>query len=246
MLRGAGVPWCWLRRRGPPRPTTRAGRHARWWGEYLLEDLTALLLAMIDDGADQFGDDARGIQVAVPDRVVDQAIADSIGDGSIGDDLEPASPPPSRGTPIPERVRARWQPRASMTRETRTSMAERPETDAGSSRRNRRDSASGASSVTAEREEVAPGKQQMMEEVVERENMRAAYQQVRRNGGAPGIDGMSGEQLGRYLKGEWQRIREALPADRYQPQPVKRVEIAKPGGGVRQSGIPTVVDRMIQ
>ena len=86
----------------------------------------------------------------------------------------------------------------------------------------------------------------MMDEVVERENMRAAYQQVRRNGGAPGIDGMSGEQLGRYLKGEWQRIREALPADRYQPQPVKRVEIAKPGGGVRQSGIPTVVDRMIQ
>ena len=91
MLRGAGVPWCWLRGRGPPRPTTRAGRHARWCGEYLLEDLTALLLAMIDDGADQFGDDARGIQVAVPDRVVDQAIADSIGDGSIGDDLEPAS-----------------------------------------------------------------------------------------------------------------------------------------------------------
>ena len=83
----------------------------------------------------------------------------------------------------------------------------------------------------------------MMEEVVERENMRAAYQQVRRNGGAPGIDGMSVEELGRYLKGEWQRIREALLADRYQPQPVKQAEIAKPGGGVRQWGIPTVVDR---
>ena len=76
--------------------------------------------------------------------------------------------------------------------------------------------------------------------------MRAAYQQVRGNGGAPGIDGMSVEELRRYLKGEWQRIREALLADRYQPQPVKRVEIAKPGGGVRQLGIPTVVDRMIQ
>ena len=57
---------------------------------------------------------------------------------------------------------------------------------------------------------------------------------------------MSVEELGRYLKGEWQRIREALPADRYQPQSVKRVEIAKPGGGVPQLGIPMVVDRMIQ
>ena len=78
-------------------------------------------------------------------------------------------------------------------------MAEKPETDAGGSRRKRRDSASGASSVTAERENAAPGEPRMMEEVVERENMRAAYQQVRRNGGAPGIDGMSVEELGRYL-----------------------------------------------
>ena len=59
------------------------------------------------------------------------------------------------------------------------------------------------SSVTAERENAAPGEQRMMEEVVERENMRAAYQQVRRNGGAPGIDGMSVEELGRYLAVEW-------------------------------------------
>ena len=72
--------------------------------------------------------------------------------------------------------------------------------------------------------------------------MRAAYQQVRRNGGAP-IDGMSVEER-RYLAVEWQGIKEALLSDRYQPQPVKRV--AKPGGGVRQLGIPTVVDRMVQ
>ena len=95
-------------------------------------------------------------------------------------------------------------------------------------------------------ENAAPGEQRMMEEVVERENMRAAYQQVRRNGGAPGIDGMSVEELARYLAVEWQGIKEALLSDRYQPQPVKRVEIAKPGGGVRQLGIPTVVDRMVQ
>ena len=74
----------------------------------------------------------------------------------------------------------------------------------------------------------------------------SAYQQVKRNGGAPGIDGMSVEELGHYLRGERQRIKEAMLDDRYQPQPVKRVEIAKPGGGVRQLGIPTVVDRMIQ
>ena len=86
----------------------------------------------------------------------------------------------------------------------------------------------------------------MLEEVVERQNMRAAYQQVKRNAGAPGIDGMSVEELGPHLREEWQRIKEALLAERYEPQPVKRVEIPKPGGGVRQLGVPTVVDRLIQ
>ena len=76
--------------------------------------------------------------------------------------------------------------------------------------------------------------------------MRAAYQQVKGNAGAPGIDGMSVEELGPHLREEWQRIKEALLAGRYEPQPVKRVEIPKPGGGMRQLGIPTVVDRMIQ
>ena len=86
----------------------------------------------------------------------------------------------------------------------------------------------------------------MLEEVVERQNMRAAYQQVKRNAGAPGIDGMNVEELGPYLREEWQGIKEALLDERYEPQPVKRVEIPKPGGGTRQLGIPTVVDRLIQ
>jgi RNA-directed DNA polymerase len=86
----------------------------------------------------------------------------------------------------------------------------------------------------------------MLEEVVERQNMRAAYQQVKRNAGAPGIDGMSVEELEPYLREEWQGIKEALLGERYEPQPVKQVEIPKPGGGVRRLGIPTVVDRLIQ
>ena len=86
----------------------------------------------------------------------------------------------------------------------------------------------------------------MLEEVVERQNMRAAYQQVKRNAGAPGIDGMSVEELGPHLREEWQGIKEALLDERYEPQPVKRVEIPKPGGAVRQLGVPTVVDRLIQ
>ena len=125
-------------------------------------------------------------------------------------------------------------------------MAEMPESAAGSSRRNRRGSASGASNVTAVKGNVDRSEQGMLEEVVERQNMRAAYQQVKRNAGAPGIDGMSVEELGPYLREEWPRIKEALLDERYEPQPVKRVEIPKPGGGMRQLGIPTVVDRLIQ
>jgi RNA-directed DNA polymerase len=85
-----------------------------------------------------------------------------------------------------------------------------------------------------------------MEHVVERTNLLAALARVKRNGGSPGVDGMTVEELPGYLKAHWPEIREALLAGRYQPQPVKRVEIPKPGGGVRKLGIPTVLDRFIQ
>jgi RNA-directed DNA polymerase len=85
-----------------------------------------------------------------------------------------------------------------------------------------------------------------MERVVERTNLLAALARVKRNGGSPGVDGMAVEELPGYLKAHWPEIREALLAGRYQPQPVKRVEIPKPGGGVRKLGIPTVLDRFIQ
>jgi RNA-directed DNA polymerase len=86
----------------------------------------------------------------------------------------------------------------------------------------------------------------LMERVVERTNLLAALARVKRNGGSPGVDGMPVEELPGYLKAHWPEIREALLAGRYQPQPVKRVEIPKPGGGVRKLGIPTVLDRFIQ
>jgi RNA-directed DNA polymerase len=78
------------------------------------------------------------------------------------------------------------------------------------------------------------------------ENLKKALRQVRRNKGCPGIDGMSVEQLSGYLVLHWSDIREQLLSGTYKPMPVKRVEIAKPGGGVRKLGIPTVVDRFIQ
>ncbi len=85
-----------------------------------------------------------------------------------------------------------------------------------------------------------------MEAVVERNNMYKAFARVKKNGGAPGVDGMTVEALSEYLKREWQRIKVELTEDRYQPKPVRVAEIPKPDGGVRQLGIPTAVDRLIQ
>ena len=85
-----------------------------------------------------------------------------------------------------------------------------------------------------------------MEAVVGRENMIAAYRKVVGNKGSPGVDGMSVEELKPYLNEHWGRIKSELLEGRYRPQPVKAVEIPKPGGsGVRRLGIPLVVDRLI-
>jgi RNA-directed DNA polymerase len=85
-----------------------------------------------------------------------------------------------------------------------------------------------------------------MEDVVERENLKTALAQVKRNKGASGIDGMSVADLSAYLKEHWPAIRAQLLDDTYKPQPVRRVEIPKASGGVRLLGIPTVLDRLIQ
>jgi RNA-directed DNA polymerase len=86
----------------------------------------------------------------------------------------------------------------------------------------------------------------LMERVVERENCLLALKRVRQNKGSPGIDGMRVEELTEYLRGNWERIRAELLAGSYQPMAVRRQEIPKSGGGVRQLGIPTVLDRFIQ
>ena len=86
----------------------------------------------------------------------------------------------------------------------------------------------------------------LMERVVERGNLATALQRVRRNKGSPGIDGMRVEELLPYLRENWERIRAELLAGSYRPSAVRKHEIPKSGGGMRQLGIPTVLDRFIQ
>lgn len=87
---------------------------------------------------------------------------------------------------------------------------------------------------------------EVWERIFSRENLLAALKRVERNSGAPGVDGMTTEELADPLREHWPSIRARLEAGQYQPSPVKRTTIPKPGGGERQLGIPTVVDRFIQ
>jgi len=86
----------------------------------------------------------------------------------------------------------------------------------------------------------------LMEEVCERDNLKKALQRVQANKGSPGVDGMTVGDLTGYLKQHWPAFREQLLNGTYEPQPVRRVDIPKPDGGVRKLGIPTTLDRFIQ
>ena len=86
----------------------------------------------------------------------------------------------------------------------------------------------------------------LMESICDPENLNTAMAKVIANGGAPGVDGMRVTQLEKYFERHRDRIVGELLAGTYRPQPVKRVEIPKPDGGVRKLGIPTAVDRVIQ
>ena len=104
----------------------------------------------------------------------------------------------------------------------------------------------GAETATATLSRTNAPAPSLMEAVVERGNMRLAYQRVVENRGAPGVDGLRVEELKDWLIRNWPTVRAALLAGSYLPQPVRAVEIAKPAGGTRLLGIPTVVDRLIQ
>src|SRR3954449_3045176 len=105
----------------------------------------------------------------------------------------------------------------------------------------------GTESPTAKREPENPATgESLMEEVCERENLEDAWHRVRSNKGSPGVDGRTIDETRDYLREHWPTIREQLLNGTYRPQPVRRVEIAKPDGGVRKLGIPTVLDRLIQ
>jgi RNA-directed DNA polymerase len=110
-----------------------------------------------------------------------------------------------------------------------------------------RASTEGTESLAAKRKAESPAiGEQLIEEVCERENCKQALSRVKANKGSPGVDGMTVNDLSGYLKQHWPAIREQLLSGTYKPQPVRRVEIPKPDGGVGKLGIPTVLDRFVQ
>ena len=86
----------------------------------------------------------------------------------------------------------------------------------------------------------------LMEQVVDLDNLRTAYVRVVSNKGAAGVDGMTVEDLYAWCRDNINQLRESLLNNTYHPEPVRGVNIPKPGGGKRQLGIPTVVDRLVQ
>ena len=90
-----------------------------------------------------------------------------------------------------------------------------------------------------------PAEAGLWEQFLSRSNLAEALRRVERNAGAPGIDGMSTKELRPWLKDHWPEIRSALDAGTYRPQPVRRVMIPKPSGGMRMLGVPAAVDRLI-
>ena len=82
---------------------------------------------------------------------------------------------------------------------------------------------------------------ELLEKILSKDNMNTAYKRVCSNKGAGGVDGVSVEELGDYIKENWDSIRNQIRSREYRTQPVRRVEIPKPNGGKRKPGIPTVM-----
>lgn len=111
------------------------------------------------------------------------------------------------------------------------------------------DSGEGTQAVAAKTNSNDPVKLvNLMEEILDKQNLNRAYSQILSNKGArtPGVDGMTVKQLKAYVQKHWPKIEEQLRDGTYKPLPVKRVEIPKPGGGVRKLGIPSALDRLLQ
>ena len=134
-----------------------------------------------------------------------------------------------------------------MTAQDADRRTEMPDDASDGSGRNPQEHGDGASNVTARTDHSDPEPMQMMEAVVSRENMRAAWRQVKANNGSAGVDEMTVQAAIAHLQHHWPAVKDELLAGRYTPNLVRGVQIPKPGGkGMRQLGIPTVVDRLVQ
>ncbi len=163
-------------------------------------------------------------------------------------DLRGASSDPTAGLPAKARTTERVTRTAgSCGPRGRTSSWNWPwKPEAKGEARSAGDRGTEARMARADPERPAAGRGPLMESVVAPGNMKKALARVRRNKGAPGIDGMTVEELGAYLKDHWPETKARLLDGTYEPQPVRRVEIPKASGGVRRLGVPTVLDRFIQ
>lgn len=98
--------------------------------------------------------------------------------------------------------------------------------------------------TTSDTKHLPVAEQQLMEEILDKENLKQAVKRIMQNKGAAGVDGMTVDKLPAYLAANWKTLRQELLQGTYAPRAVRRVEIPKPTGGVRQLGIPSVVDRL--
>lgn len=104
----------------------------------------------------------------------------------------------------------------------------------------------GVSTPPSDEENRVAHRENLIEQMTERGNLKAAWKKVRRNDGSAGIDGRDMDATLAYLNDHWETVEAQLIAGTYRPEAVKRVEIEKPGGGIRKLGVPTILDRVLQ
>jgi group II intron reverse transcriptase/maturase len=108
------------------------------------------------------------------------------------------------------------------------------------------ESSKGVRSVAIRESEEKDGAENLLVRVLRRDNLNAAFKRVKSNKGAAGVDGMTVDEMLPYLAEHGEELVESIWCGKYRPNPVRRVEIPKPDGGVRLLGVPTVIDRMVQ